>query len=104
MPADRLGFPPLPHSGRFTAGRYLQALAIGKGLAGNALEVAKQQGQWIDHLDIVCALKSAVTPTETGDFPGALFPVADSFLAAMRDASIPLRLQGLRRVPMLTRI
>ena len=105
MPADRLGMPEPPRStpGRFTAGRFLQALAIGKGEAGNALAFADEQRQWLDRAQIVGALKSAVSPIDTGDYPGAL-AVADSFLAAMRDASIPLRLQGLRRVPMLTRI
>lgn len=87
---------------RFTAGRYLQALAINKGDLLSAVSFAEAQHQWADQRQIVSALKSATSPITTGDFPGALQPVADSFIDALRDFSIPLRLQGLRKVPMLT--
>ena len=57
------------HSGRYTAGRYLQALAIGKGMASNAAAFAEEQGQWIDRAKLSARSKAAVTPIETGDFP-----------------------------------
>ena len=90
-------------SGKFTAARYLQSLAIGKGHASNALAFADEQRQWLDRAQIVGALKTAVSSIGTADFSGALQPVADSFLAALREVSIPLRLVGLRKTPMNTR-
>lgn len=88
---------------RYTAGRFLQCCAIGKGVPVSAVGYAEAQ-PWTDRHAIVSALKAAVTDMDTGDFPGAYVPVADAFLAAMRPYSVPLRLANLRKVPMLTRI
>ena len=92
-----------PFSGRYTCGRYLQALAVNNNDSLSAIGYAEAQN-WADKHQIVAALKSAQSPISTTDFPGALTPIGDSFLAAMADVSIPLRLQGLRRTPMLTRV
>lgn len=90
---------------RFTAGRFLQALAVAKGHAGGALAYAEAVGSWwSDQSKVVAALKAAVDSTGTADYPGAYNPVADSFLAAMRTSSVPLRLSGMRQVPMRTRL
>lgn len=89
---------------RYTAGRFLQALVMGKGSPMSALAWAEGQGNWLDRSQVVGGLKAAVQGYTSADFPGALSPIADSFLAAMRSDSIPLRLAGLRRVPMFTRI
>ena len=99
--SERLGMPPF--SGRYTCGRYLQALAINNNDSLSAIAYAEAQN-WADKHQIIAALKSAQSPISTTDFPGALTPIGDSFLAAMADVSIPLRLQGLRRTPMLTRV
>lgn len=88
---------------KYSAGRFLQALAVGESSAGNA-EAYVAATNWIDAPDLIAALKTAVAARQTSDFVGAMVPVADSFLAAMRPYSVPLQLEGLRRVPMLTRV
>jgi hypothetical protein len=90
---------------RFTAGRYLQALSLGKGSVIAARAYVESQGQWWgDQGKIIGALeKAAVAGMGTGDVPDSN-AVAEAFLSAMRDFSIPLRLQGLRRVPLRTRV
>ena len=88
------------HANRYTAGRFLQAHAMGNGDLNSAAVYAEHQHHWLDQRQIVQALKTAVTSMGTGDYPAALVPVADSFLAAMRSYSIPLQLAGLRRAPM----
>lgn len=90
---------------RFTAGRFLQAIAVAKGDLLAAQAYAEAAGHWwSDQSKVVGALKAAVEATGTGTYPGAYVPVADSFLAAMRTKSVPLRLTGMKRVPMLTRL
>jgi hypothetical protein len=90
---------------RFTAARFLQALAVAKGHSTGALAYAEAMGGWWDDQGkVVAALKAAVESTGTADYPASYNPVADSFLAAMRTASVPLRLTGMLQVPMLTRL
>jgi hypothetical protein len=91
-----------------TAGRYLQCLMRGKGDITSSIVFAKAQTRWADRDQVVRALESqvmfaAIDPMKTSDYTGANQPVSDSFLAALRESSIPLRLP-LRRVPMLTRL
>lgn len=65
---------------------------------------AESRHDWVDQRQIVAALKSAITSSTTTDFGGcANVPIADSFAAFVRTASIPAQL-ALRPVPMLTRI
>lgn len=90
---------------RYTAGRYLQSMAWGRGSPESALAWAEGQGHWLDQAQVVAGIRAAATDgITTADYPGALTPVANSFLEAMRGDSVPLRLAGLRRVPMLTRV
>lgn len=87
-----------------TPGRFLMALAHGKGDTHAALIFAESQRHWVDQRQIVPAIRAAVvTGDGTGTFDPAQQPVADAFLSAMRDFSIPMRL-ALRRVPALTRL
>jgi HK97 family phage major capsid protein len=88
---------------KHAAGRYLQALVMGKGNPELAAAFAEGQGQWLDRPVVVAALKAAVAGTVSGDFSGARSTISDAFLEAMRGDSIPLRL-AMRRVPMHTRI
>lgn len=48
--------------------------------------------------------KSAVSGVDSGDFPPELVDPARAFLMRMGDTSILLQLQGLRRVPLRTRV
>lgn len=89
---------------RHTAGRYLQALIMGKHQPTNALAWAESQTQWSDQRPVVAAIKAAISAYATDDFPGELSFIADSFLNAMRDISVPLRLPTLRKTPMHTRV
>lgn len=90
---------------RFTVGRFLQSLAIAKGDHHGAAAIAQGWGRHADREAVVTAHMAAVDPHDTNDFPAAMVPVADSFLAAMRPTSIPLQLaEHLRNVPMLTRV
>lgn len=90
---------------RHTAGRYLQALAVGGGPGVGAAAFAEGQGiTWVDRGAIVAAARAAVDVVDTDNFPPALQPVADAFVGAMRDFSIPLRLVGLRQIPLRTRV
>lgn len=89
---------------RITVGRYLQCLALAKGDAVGAVAIADSHREWTDRDTLKRALMAAVTPFETSDYPGALVPIGDAFLAALRSDSIPRRLNGLRRTPLLTRL
>ncbi|MBI4290583.1 MAG: phage major capsid protein [Betaproteobacteria bacterium] len=92
------------HRAQITVGRYVQCLARAKNDPAGAHTIADSHRDWLDRDVIKRALMAAVTPFETSDYPGALVPMADAFLTAMRSDSIPRRLIGLRRVPMLTRL
>lgn len=91
---------------RFTPGRYLQALAVGKNRIDLALAYVQSQPKpWHDHPQLIPAIQALAEAYETDDFPSAHLPIADAFLEAMRHSSVPLRLMSnLRRVPMYTRI
>lgn len=89
---------------RHTAGRILQSLAIARGDPVGATAFAESQRHWTDHAQVLAALKAAVAGSGTSDYPAASTPASESFLAAMRNFSVPLRLAGLRLVPMRTRI
>lgn len=89
---------------RFTAGRFLQAATVGRGHLADGIAWAEAQGHWLDRSTIVSALKSAVSAANESDFMGSYQPVAESFLAAMRPYSVPMRLESMKRVPMLTRV
>lgn len=93
-----------PTPTRFTAGRYLKAVAVAKGNLPGAVVFAESQGQWADRQQVVSSLKAAVAAMGTADAPGDTGPVAESFLAAMRPYSVPLRLSGFKAVPTFTRI
>ncbi len=87
------------------AGRYLQCVAIGRGDPAAALAFAKAQAHWTNRELVGRVLMAAVTPLETGDYPGAFKPVADAFLAALRPLSVPRTLAAnMRVVPMLCRL
>jgi HK97 family phage major capsid protein len=91
---------------RHTPGRYLQALAVG-GDAMSAAAYAEAQGHWADRDQVVRSLKMAdvtASTTDGGNSSLVRQPVGDAFLDAMRAVSVPLRLAGLRRVPMFTRL
>ena len=90
-------------TGRYTAGRFLQSLAVGKGEAGNAMAFAESSGNGSIAGKSSAPSRAAVSPIDTGDFPGALVPVADSFPGRDEGLLDPAAAQGLRRVPMLTR-
>jgi len=83
---------------RFTAGRYLHALAMG----GRAY--AETRVDWLDRAQIVKAL--SIEPLTTGDFGGgALVPIANAFLEALRPFSVALQLAPyMRATPLLTRV
>ena len=84
------------YTNKHTAGRYLQALALAKG--NLMLAEHEVRGEWLDRGQIVAALKAAVPGLDSGDMPAAMEPIAESFLAAMRDVSVPLRLQDSLRL------
>lgn len=87
---------------RFTAARYLQALSIAKGDHRGAIAFSESQ-PWLDKSLVVTALKSAVAAIGTADY-ATTSPIAENFIQCMRDFSVPLRLAGLRRVPMRTKL
>jgi hypothetical protein len=87
---------------KYTCGRYLAALAVAKGDPLVAMAYAESQGQWLDRSSVVSSLKTAVGALADGDLGAS--PAADAFLNVLRDYSVPLRLEGLRRAPMRTRI
>lgn len=95
---------PSPGPNRFTDGHYLQSLAIAKGDWAGALGFAEGQGHWADRSQVEFALKSTIAASATSDYPAGITAVTEAFLARMRGYSIPLRLVGLKRVPMRTRI
>ena len=95
----------LDRQASITAGRYLQCLAMAKGDPVGALAIADSHREWTDRDILKRALMAAVTPFETSDYPGALLPIANAFLAAMRSDSVARALaQYMRVVPMLTRL
>jgi HK97 family phage major capsid protein len=85
---------------RYTAGRFLQSLAVARGRPDAAAAYAAGQN-WHDAAQIRLAATAAY---DDSDFPTTLTPIADAFLGAMRQFSIPMQLAGLRRVPMRTRV
>ncbi len=50
------------------------------------------------------ALKAATSDIGTSDIPLSRDPVSVAFFRALRPLSIPLRLEGMRRVPLLTKV
>lgn len=94
-----------PVTNRVTAAHYLKAYAVAKGNLPGAAVFADTQAHWADRTQIVTALKAAIAAMgRPGDYLADSGPVAESFLAAMRSHSIPLRLAGLKTVPMHTRL
>jgi HK97 family phage major capsid protein len=85
---------------RHTPGRLLQALALGRNPSGAAAFIQSQR--WTDQRILLAAVDPLTT--ESGDADLARQPVGDAFLTAMRAYSVALRLEGMRRVPMLTRL
>ncbi len=105
-PYDRLGdlTTSMKNQGnKFTAGRYLQALAMAKGDPVSAISIVENT-KWLDRAQLIAALqKAAVSGMSTSDL--AFQTVQDSFLDAMRSVSIPLALMPyMNAVPEQTRI
>ncbi len=86
------------HDGRL-AGRFLKALAIGRGDGLTAQGYIEKSG-WSDSF----VLKAAALASSTGNASALLDQVGMDFMSYVRAESALLRLAGLRRVPFHTRI
>lgn len=90
-------------SHKFTAGRFLHALAVAKGDVVSALAYAQGQGNWADRDRVVTQCKAALTAMGSNDLPTGT-PAAESFLPLMRPYAIPEQLAGfMRQLPMYSR-
>lgn len=94
---------------RLTVSRALQCLYKAQGDRNLAALEAEAHHEWLDRPQLAREFRmAAVGAVGTSDInqagPGFVGPVSDSFLATVRDFSIPMQLEGLRRVPARTRV
>ncbi len=84
---------------KFAAARFVQALAVAKGMVEATTPAQKV---WLDRGRRVDVAKAADVGLDDFDTPAGT-PISDSILALTRTASIPQRLVGLRTMPLNTR-
>lgn len=90
-------------SHKFTAGRFLHALAVAKGDVVSALAYAQGQGNWNDRDRVVTQCKAALAAMGSNDLPTGT-PASESFLHLLRPLAVPEQLSGfMRGLPMYAR-